>query len=41
LAAGVRDNLVDLVAARLIERGDIKVDAAREVLAEIESGEGS
>ena len=39
LAAGVTDALVDRVAARLIERGDIKVDAARAVLAEIESGE--
>ena len=40
LAAGVTDTLVDIVASRLIERGDIKVDAAREVLAELEAGEG-
>ena len=39
LAAGVDDRLVDEVADRLIKSGDIKVDAARAILAEL-NGDG-
>ena len=41
LAAGVRDTLVDQVAARLVASGDIKVDAARALMDELEREESS
>ncbi len=41
LAAGVQGGLVDEVAARLVQSGTIKVDAAREILNAIERGDSA